>query len=162
VEIHRPGKVLFPGDGLTKADLLTYHRSAAPFMLPYLRGRPLMPLAGVWTPCAERVGGERFRAPGFAGPRGGNPHAVMANTSETLRRASEQLTELTGMEAESVSSFQRTEDGWTLTVEVLELARVPDTMSLLASYEVQVDQEGELVGYRRVRRYERGRADRSR
>ncbi|MFF9867367.1 gas vesicle protein [Streptomyces sp. NPDC013953] len=86
----------------------------------------------------------------------------MANTSETLRRASEQLTELTGMEAESVSSFQRTEDGWTLTVEVLELARVPDTMSLLASYEVQVDQEGELVGYRRVRRYERGRADRSR
>ncbi|WP_420710880.1 gas vesicle protein [Streptomyces sp. NRRL S-118] len=106
--------------------------------------------------------GERFRAPGFAGSRGGNPHAVMANTSETLRRASEQLTELTGMEAESVSSFQRTEDGWTLTVEVLELARVPDTMSLLASYEVQVDQEGELVGYRRVRRYERGRADRSR
>ncbi|MFJ8589398.1 gas vesicle protein [Streptomyces sp. NPDC093595] len=108
------------------------------------------------------MGGERFRTPGFAGSTGGNPHAVMANTSETLRRASEQLTELTGMEAESVSSFQRTEDGWTLTVEVLELARVPDTMSLLASYEVQVDQEGELVGYRRVRRYERGRADRSR
>ncbi|MFF9867368.1 non-homologous end-joining DNA ligase [Streptomyces sp. NPDC013953] len=42
VEIHRPGKVLFPGDGLTKADLVAYYRSVAPFMLPHLRGRPLM------------------------------------------------------------------------------------------------------------------------
>ena len=63
------------------------------------------------------------------------------------------------MAAESVSSFEQTEDGWTLEVEVLELARVPDTMSLLASYQVELDPQGELTGYRRVRRYERGRAD---
>jgi bifunctional non-homologous end joining protein LigD len=46
VEVHRPGKVLFPGDGhakeYTKADLVAYYRSVAPFMLPHLRGRPLM------------------------------------------------------------------------------------------------------------------------
>lgn len=98
----------------------------------------------------------------FASPGGGNPHEVMANTSETLRRACEQLAELTGLTAESVSSFQRTDEGWQLTVEVLELARVPETMSLLASYELELDQDGELTGYRRVRRYERGRADRQR
>ncbi|MGW7055258.1 gas vesicle protein GvpO [Streptomyces sp. NPDC054887] len=81
---------------------------------------------------------------------------------EVLRGARAQLAELTGMEAESVSSFERTEDdGWTLRVEVLELARVPDTMSLLASYEVTLDAHGALTGYRRVNRYERGRADRS-
>nr|WP_229924894.1 gas vesicle protein [Streptomyces sulfonofaciens] len=78
---------------------------------------------------------------------------------QILHRARAQLTELTGMTAESVSSFERSEDGWTLEVEVLELARVPDTMSLIGSYQVQVDQDGELMGYRRVRRYERGRAD---
>lgn len=78
---------------------------------------------------------------------------------EVLRAARIQLTELTGMTAETVSSFERLEDGWTLVVEVLELARVPDTMSLLASYEVELDPYGELTGYRRVRRYERGRAD---
>ncbi|WP_455351647.1 gas vesicle protein GvpO [Streptomyces sp. SYSU K217416] len=78
---------------------------------------------------------------------------------EVLRAARRQLTELTGMTAETVSSFERSEDGWTLVVEVLELARVPDTMSLLASYEVELDTHGELTGYRRVRRYERGRAD---
>jgi len=78
---------------------------------------------------------------------------------EVLRGARTQLAELTGMVAESVSSFERTEDGWTLEIEVLELARVPDTMSLLASYQVDLDPQGALTGYRRVRRYERGRAD---
>jgi bifunctional non-homologous end joining protein LigD len=42
VDIHRPDKVLFPDDGITKADLAEYYRSVAPFMLPHLRGRPLM------------------------------------------------------------------------------------------------------------------------
>ncbi|WP_433544926.1 gas vesicle protein [Streptomyces sp. CA-294286] len=78
---------------------------------------------------------------------------------QVLRAAREQISELTGMPAESVSSFEQTENGWVLLVEVLELERVPDTMSLLASYEVQLDPDGELTGYRRVGRYERGRAD---
>ncbi|MEW2044724.1 gas vesicle protein [Streptomyces sp. NBC_00377] len=78
---------------------------------------------------------------------------------EVLRQARGQLTELTGMTAESVSSFEQTQDGWSLEIEVLELARVPDTMSLMASYQVDLDPDGQLTGYRRVRRYERGRAD---
>lgn len=78
---------------------------------------------------------------------------------EVLRQARAQLAELTGMVAENVSSFEQTEDGWQLEIEVLELSRVPDTMSLMASYEVQLDPEGQLTGYRRVRRYERGRSD---
>ncbi|MFE7775228.1 gas vesicle protein [Streptomyces sp. NPDC057445] len=78
---------------------------------------------------------------------------------EVLRQARAQLAELTGMHAESVSSFTRTEDGWALEIEVLELARVPDTASLLATYEVALGPDAELTDYRRVRRYERGRAD---
>jgi bifunctional non-homologous end joining protein LigD len=42
VEVSRPDKVLFPDDGLTKADLVAYYRSVAARMLPHLRGRPLM------------------------------------------------------------------------------------------------------------------------
>ncbi|MEW2403150.1 gas vesicle protein [Streptomyces sp. NPDC046862] len=78
---------------------------------------------------------------------------------EVLRRARAQFAELTGMTPESVTSFEQTEDGWALEVEVLELERVPDTMSLIAGYQVELDPDGELTGYRRVRRYERGRAD---
>ncbi|MFD9392392.1 gas vesicle protein [Streptomyces sp. NPDC060000] len=78
---------------------------------------------------------------------------------EVLRQARAQLAELTGMTAESVSSFEQTQDGWSLEIEVLELTRVPDTMSLMASYQVDLDPQGQLTGYKRVRRYERGRAD---
>jgi len=78
---------------------------------------------------------------------------------EVLREARAQLSELTGLTPESVSSFVQTEDGWALEVEVLELERVPDTMSLMASYQVELDLDGQLTGYRKVRRYERGRAD---
>ncbi|MFF8971134.1 non-homologous end-joining DNA ligase [Streptomyces sp. NPDC014995] len=51
VAVHRPDKVLFPGGGdggggggkeYTKGDLVAYYRSVAAFMLPHLRGRPLM------------------------------------------------------------------------------------------------------------------------
>ncbi|MHC5908326.1 gas vesicle protein GvpO [Streptomyces sp. S6] len=79
--------------------------------------------------------------------------------AEVLDQAREQLAELTGTVAETVSSFERTDCGWSLEIEVLELARVPDTMSLLAGYRVELGPEGQLTSYRRVRRYERGRAD---
>lgn len=46
VEIRRPDKVLFPGgrdtEEYTKNVLVDYHRAVAPYMLPHLRGRPLM------------------------------------------------------------------------------------------------------------------------
>jgi hypothetical protein len=78
---------------------------------------------------------------------------------EIQRRARDQLGDMTGMTAEAVSSFEKTDGGWSLAIEVLELARVPDTMSLMASYQVDLDDQGQLTGYRRVRRYERGRSD---
>ncbi|MGW8380362.1 gas vesicle protein [Streptomyces sp. ODS28] len=76
---------------------------------------------------------------------------------EVMRAARDELAELTGMCAESVSKLQREGDGWALEIEVLELSRIPDTMSLLATYEVTLDGGGRLTGYRRLRRYERGR-----
>ncbi|PKW11050.1 hypothetical protein BX260_6349 [Streptomyces sp. 5112.2] len=46
VRIQRPGKVLFPGGAgvaeYTKGDLADYYRSVAPWLLPHVRGRPLM------------------------------------------------------------------------------------------------------------------------
>ncbi|GHJ41424.1 non-homologous end-joining DNA ligase [Streptomyces sp. TS71-3] len=55
VTVRRPDKVLFPEDGWTKADLVDYHRAVAPFMLPQLRGRPLM-----LERCPDGVSGPRF------------------------------------------------------------------------------------------------------
>jgi bifunctional non-homologous end joining protein LigD len=42
IDLTRPDKVLFPGDGITKADLFRYYLRVADVMVPHLRGRPLM------------------------------------------------------------------------------------------------------------------------
>ncbi|MFJ9850612.1 gas vesicle protein [Streptomyces sp. NPDC101150] len=77
-----------------------------------------------------------------------------------MRYAAEQLQELLGRAPESVSAVKPTADGWQADVEVLELARVPETTSVMASYRVTLDEEGELVAYERTRRYTRGQIDR--
>jgi bifunctional non-homologous end joining protein LigD len=41
VKLSRPGKVLFPADGITKGDLAGYYAGVAGWMLPHLRDRPL-------------------------------------------------------------------------------------------------------------------------
>ena len=39
---------------------------------------------------------------------------------------------------------------------MLELARIPNTTDVMASYDVQLDEQGTLRGYRRTRRFLRG------
>ncbi len=34
-------KVLFPDDGITKAEILLYYQTVAPFLIPHLKGRPV-------------------------------------------------------------------------------------------------------------------------
>jgi len=77
-----------------------------------------------------------------------------------MRNAAEQLAQLLGRQPESVSALKPTEEGWQADVEVLELERIPDTTSVLASYRVTLDGQGELLAYERVRRYSRGQIDR--
>ena len=42
IEITHPERVLFPADGITKADLAAYHHAVAPVLVPHLADRPLM------------------------------------------------------------------------------------------------------------------------
>ncbi|WP_225802753.1 gas vesicle protein [Streptomyces sp. NK15101] len=77
-----------------------------------------------------------------------------------MRRASGQLADLLQCEPGSVSAVKGTGEGWSADVEVVELAKVPDTMSVMATYHVELDAEGRLVAYERVRRYARGQIDR--
>ena len=70
-----------------------------------------------------------------------------------------QLAELAGRDVEGVTSLAKNDDGgWQVEVEVVESRRIPDTTDLMALYEVQVDTDGHLTSYRRLRRYSRGQA----
>jgi hypothetical protein len=79
--------------------------------------------------------------------------------AEVAQLARRELADVTGLEAESATSLERGQDcGWLVTVELLELSRLPDTDDLLGLYEVELDDGGELLAYRRVRRYARSKA----
>ena len=78
---------------------------------------------------------------------------------EALQQAREQLEEMMGRPVEAVLGMERSDDGWTVTVQIVELRRVPNSTDVLGSYVVNLDQEGDVVGYRRTRRYYRSQAD---
>jgi hypothetical protein len=67
-----------------------------------------------------------------------------------------QIAELTGKETESVTGVQPTENGWLVTVEVVEDRRIPSSTDVLATYEIDMDPGGDMISYRRDRRYSRG------
>ncbi len=63
VTISNPHKIFWPAEGLTKADLVAYYESIAPWLLPYLRDRPV-----VLTRYPDGITGKSFYqkdAPGF-------------------------------------------------------------------------------------------------
>jgi len=75
------------------------------------------------------------------------------------RQARRSLADVTHAEAENVTALERSGDRrWKVTVELLELARIPATDDLIGSYEAEIDEEGTLLGYRRLRRYPRNRS----
>jgi hypothetical protein len=80
---------------------------------------------------------------------------------EAARVALRQIVELTAKQPEGITGVQHTEDGWTIDVEVVEDRRIPSSADILATYEATIDMDGELMSYRRVRRYTRGRGDSS-
>ena len=76
---------------------------------------------------------------------------------KVARTAAQQLVELTGRSPECVVGVQRTDDGWQVDLEVVESRRIPDSTDILAIYRVETDEDGDLTGYQRIRRYVRGK-----
>lgn len=81
------------------------------------------------------------------------------SAAQLAQRAREAVAEIMGVEPESISGMERSDDGtWKVTMEVLEVSRVPDTDDVLGTYEAEIAEDGELLGYSRVRRYARSQA----
>lgn len=98
--------------------------------------------------------GERAR--GGEGNGGRGPRLTAADAG---RFGLEQIAELTGKDTEGVTGVERAEDGWVVTVEVVEDRRIPSSGDILATYQSQLGPDGELDSCRRIRRYSRSRGD---
>lgn len=64
--------------------------------------------------------------------------------------------QLIGHEFDGVSEISPTDEGWRAVVEVVERRAVPDTQDIIGRYEIELDTESTVHGYRRLDRYRRG------
>jgi hypothetical protein len=101
---------------------------------------------------AKRQSGQRSR-------RASSSSNGAVRAPQIVRRAIEQVGELTRRPVEGVLGVERRDDSWVVTLELLELRRVPNSTDVLGSYAVAVDEHGELQEYRRLRRYYRSQVE---
>ncbi|MEU1942882.1 gas vesicle protein GvpO [Streptomyces sp. NPDC059474] len=87
------------------------------------------------------------------------PRRPALDARDAARRAARHVEGLTGRAAEGVTSLERGKDGWVIGIEVVETRRIPDSTDILAEYQVELDDSGELASYRRTERHYRGRGD---
>ena len=106
----------------------------------------------------EPEAADEDESPGNGRPpaRGGGSGMTAA---EAAKVALTQIAQLTAKRPEGVVGVQRTEDGWTVGIELIEDQRIPSSADILATYETIIGADGDLLSYRRVRRYARGRGD---
>ena len=89
--------------------------------------------------------------------RNGSGDSITAAELAVIAR--ETIAALTGFPAESVSGLQWDGDKWLIRVDVCELVRVPNTTDVMATYVVQLDERGGILGYNRAHRFIRGHAE---
>jgi hypothetical protein len=80
----------------------------------------------------------------------------MAKGPEIALMAKEQLVALTGQEPDTLASLRKDEDGWHVTVVLVEMRRIPEANDVLGTYEAVLDDDGNLLSYQRTSRYHRG------
>jgi hypothetical protein len=90
-------------------------------------------------------------------PRRGRSGGLTA--AKAGQAALRQINELIAKTPEGVTGVEPADEGWVVGVEVVEDRRIPSSTDILATYEIEIDSGGDLMSYRRVRRYPRGRGD---
>jgi Gas vesicle synthesis protein GvpO len=79
---------------------------------------------------------------------------------EAIQNVRRELPELLGHPVDAVLGLQPDDGkGWQVTVQVVELSRIPHSTDVLGTYEVTLDKDGEVQSYKRRRRYYRNQAD---
>ncbi|KAB2916723.1 MAG: hypothetical protein F9K29_10795 [Hyphomicrobiaceae bacterium] len=93
----------------------------------------------------SRIAGlDTGQAPGTGAPM---------SVAQIAARAKAELSTITGLDVDHVSSIVNASDGWHVTVDLIELKRIPAATDVLAAYEAVFAPGGSLLSYHRRRRY---------
>lgn len=73
------------------------------------------------------------------------------NLMEVIERTRKELKIATNLEVSNVVGVNKTEEGWQVTVELVERKSIPDTQDLLGTYNVIYDGDGAgMISYERT------------
>ena len=75
---------------------------------------------------------------------------MAAPIPKLVERAREDLASLTGLELGSTVSTLKDEKGWRVEIEMVEKKSLPDSMDILATYEVLMDDDANLIEFKRA------------
>jgi hypothetical protein len=81
------------------------------------------------------------------------------SAAELGRAAMMTVSELTGYQPEAVTALEWDGEFWQITVDALELERIPNTTDVLGTYAVRLDEDGTLRGFHRERRFIRAQTE---
>lgn len=71
------------------------------------------------------------------------------NIGSVIKKARNELSELTGLPLSSTLKTVKEDKGWRVLVEMVEKRAIPDGMDVLATYEVLLDEDGNLLEFSR-------------
>jgi len=88
--------------------------------------------------------------------------AAGGDAGAIVRKARDELERLLATDVETVSGLEQNDGHWTVTLEVVEVRRVPDSTDVLATYELELDDDKNVIRMARTRRYRRSQIEDSR
>lgn len=69
--------------------------------------------------------------------------------ADVVRNARSEISKLTGLELSSTLKSVKDDNGWQVSIEMIEKHSIPDGMDILATYVVRLDSDGNLVEFNR-------------
>ncbi|MBN1191315.1 MAG: gas vesicle protein [Dehalococcoidales bacterium] len=78
------------------------------------------------------------------------------DTQEVVMRARALMADMGKKSDDGITGLSRTEDGWTVSIEIIERKAIPDTMDILGLYEMRLSNEGDLLSLERKSLRKRG------
>ena len=70
---------------------------------------------------------------------------------DAIESARETLQSAVNLDLSSVTGAAKTDQGWQVTIELIERKAIPDAQDLLGVYEILLNEEGRLTSYERIR-----------
>lgn len=82
--------------------------------------------------------------------------AKVLNVQDAIFMARENLMSITSLKLSGIFGVSKEDDGWKVTIELIERKAIPDTSDILGIYEMKLNDKGEIVTFNRIKLRRRG------